>query len=387
MIRIGEFSKLAKTTVKTLRFYEEEGLLIPARVDEWTGYRYYTTQQLYSLSRIVSLRQAGVPITAIKRLLAGEEALPILEERLCQLEREKREAERRLAGLNTIIKELKEKRTMDYQATVKTLDSCTVFYKRGKIKDFSELTRFILQAGEQCRQANPSIKCLEPDYCFVRYLDKDFKPADMEIEYAQAIVKTGKERETADVRFRDLESVTAVCVYHKGAYSELGSAYAYGVNWAKENGWQLAGAPRERYIDGVWNRDDESQWLTEIQFPVVKHDDEVRDRWGDTAEYAQSKRREDTRSAGEELDSVRAAEKIFDEFAAIRHLPADGTEAQELVKKWQEHITRYHYECSRPVLACLAEMYEADERFKTNLDSHGEGTAHFMAQAIKAYCK
>lgn len=57
MYRIGMFSKLGLTTIKTLRYYDDEGLLVPAHVDEDNGYRYYNSSQLFDLNRIVSLRQ------------------------------------------------------------------------------------------------------------------------------------------------------------------------------------------------------------------------------------------------------------------------------------------------------------------------------------------
>ena len=67
MLKIGEFSKLSMLTVKALRFYEKEGLLSPARVDEWTGYRMYDTVQLRTAARIKALRQLGVPMTRSER--------------------------------------------------------------------------------------------------------------------------------------------------------------------------------------------------------------------------------------------------------------------------------------------------------------------------------
>ena len=60
MLKIGEFSKLSQITVKAIRFYEKEGLLIPASVDEWTGYRFYNTEQLETAARIKSYRQLGL---------------------------------------------------------------------------------------------------------------------------------------------------------------------------------------------------------------------------------------------------------------------------------------------------------------------------------------
>lgn len=71
MYRIGEFSILSKTTIKTLRYYEKEKLLIPSYVDNNNGYRFYETAQLLELSKIISLRQIGMTIDNIKEILKG----------------------------------------------------------------------------------------------------------------------------------------------------------------------------------------------------------------------------------------------------------------------------------------------------------------------------
>ena len=81
MYRIGEFSRLSKVTVKALRYYDEMGLLKPARVDGLTGYRLYTTAQLVPLQRIVALRQAGLSIEEITGVLAGQDAAEVLRVR------------------------------------------------------------------------------------------------------------------------------------------------------------------------------------------------------------------------------------------------------------------------------------------------------------------
>ena len=59
MYKIGDFSKMSKTTIKTLRYYEKEGLLRPIFIDPNTSYRYYESSQLVDVSRIISLRQIG----------------------------------------------------------------------------------------------------------------------------------------------------------------------------------------------------------------------------------------------------------------------------------------------------------------------------------------
>lgn len=89
----------------------------------------------------------------------------------------------------------------------------------------------------------------------------------MQIEFAQAVTEKGIE--TENIKFKTIAPIEAVCVYHKGNYNGLPEAYAFALNRAKENGYTISEAPREQYIDGIWNKDDEEDWLTEIQIPVT----------------------------------------------------------------------------------------------------------------------
>ena len=64
----------------------------------------------------------------------------------------------------------------------------------------------------------------------------------------------------------------------------------------------------------------------------------------------------------------------------------ESTKAQNLVKMLQNHITQNYYLCTNEILAGLGQMYVADERFKKNIDKHGDGTAVFIRDAIDVYC-
>ena len=81
MYKIGDFSIMSKTTIKTLRYYEKEGLLIPAHIDKYSGYRFYETSQLVDLAKIIALRQVGISIDNIKLYLSGNDIKDILDNR------------------------------------------------------------------------------------------------------------------------------------------------------------------------------------------------------------------------------------------------------------------------------------------------------------------
>ena len=81
------------------------------------------------------------------------------------------------------------------------------------------------------------------------------------------------------------------------------------------------------------------------------------------------------------------ANDIFAAFAAIMDKSPASPEAQALVERWLAHITRYYYPCTKEILACLGQMYTADERFTATLDRFGDGNARFISEAIALYCE
>ena len=112
---------------------------------------------------------------------------------------------------------------------------------------------------------------------------------------------------------------------------------------------------------------------------------EVQARWGDTAAYAQYTEKV---AGKDESTLLSGMELILAEFSACKgqgNVPSSPA-AQELVEKLQNYISSNFYTCTKEILAGLGQMYTADERFKTNIDKHGEGTASFISSAIAHYC-
>ena len=77
-------------------------------------------------------------------------------------------------------------------------------------------------------------------------------------------------KNTETLKFYEIEETTATCIFHKGSYADFSKSYAVLLRYIEENDYEIAGNIRESYIDGIWNKDDESEWLSEIQIPVRK---------------------------------------------------------------------------------------------------------------------
>lgn len=268
MYRIGEFSKIVKITVKTLRFYDEIGLLKPSFTDKFTNYRYYTTEQLYPLQQILAFKQAGFSIEEIKYVLSGKNIEKLLNEKETVLKQEHAYAEEKLLRLTSIKKNYLEKRTMDYQAIIKQLPEYIVYYKQFVAKNYTDYGSIIPKIGMAISKANPDLKCVKPSFCYVEGLDGEYKEENVRAEYVEAVEKVGIEVD--GIKFKKLPKTIVAAVMLKGSYENISSVYAYLVSWIEINGYEIAGNGREQYIDGCWNKDTPDEYLTEIQIPIEK---------------------------------------------------------------------------------------------------------------------
>ena len=268
MFRIGEFSKMSKTTIKALRYYNEVGLLKPEVTDRFTSYRFYTTNQLIILHQIQAFRQIGLSIDEIKLILSGYDASEILMKRKAELKTELAEGTSQLLRVEFILQENGENHIMNYTATIKDLPGYTVYSKKMTIPNYDTYFEVIPALGEVIEKQYPDLKCTVPEYCFVVYLDGEYREKDINIEFCEAVTK--RWLDFSDIVFKDIDPVTVASVLHKGSYKELSKAYTYIYRWIEENGYTSTSNPRESYIDGIWNRDDEAEWLTELQVPITK---------------------------------------------------------------------------------------------------------------------
>lgn len=126
---------------------------------------------------------------------------------------------------------------------------------------------------------------------------------------------------------------------------------------------------------------------TEFEAARKQYEEEAKEKWGKTAAYQEYEEKAKGYSKDKQNEIISGMQDIVKEFALCMQegVRQESAQAQGLVKKLQDYITAHYYTCTDEILAGLGKMYAADERFKKNMDSHAEGTAEYISEAIGMY--
>lgn len=128
---------------------------------------------------------------------------------------------------------------------------------------------------------------------------------------------------------------------------------------------------------------------TEFETTRKQYEAEAKEKWGKTGAYAEYEEKAKNYSKKKQNELLKGMEDILEEFAVCKQEgnQPNSANAQLLVKKLQDYITENYYTCTNEIMSGLGKMYVADERFKKNINKHGEGMAEYISSAIEIYCK
>jgi DNA-binding transcriptional MerR regulator len=267
MFSIGEFSKVAGLSVKTLRFYHEKKLLIPAHIDEGTCYRYYDENNVETARIIVVLRQMDFSLEEITTVLADhDDESDILEflERQKQALRDRMQRDRGIVStIDEIIRNESEARQIMKQSVFeveeKTLDPVLVAGVRMKCR-YSEMGREFSQISRSLgRHIAGKAMCL--------YFDGEYREDDADLEPCMPV---RKHVERKGLSVHELPGGRCVSLIHKGPWTQLGRSYERVLKYVKDRGYEMTLPTREVYLKGpgMIFRGNPHKYLTKIQILI-----------------------------------------------------------------------------------------------------------------------
>ncbi|MBN2387888.1 MAG: MerR family transcriptional regulator [Anaerolineales bacterium] len=270
MIRIGDFSKLSRVSIKTLRYYDEVNLLKPVEVDRFTGYRYYEFDQLPRLHRILAFKDLGFSLEEIGRLLeedlSVEQMRGMLKLRQAEIRQQVQQEAERLERVELWLRRIEQEDFMSkYDVVIKKAAAIQVASVRGVVPTppeqgglWNELEDYL--ARQRVHPVGP---------CFTLYHNEDEPEHDWDLEVCEPIADAMAA--SRKVKVYSLPAVeTLACTVHAGPFVTVGEAYDAIGKWIDENGYQVTGPCREIYLQPPTpegNQNDPGT-VTEIQFPV-----------------------------------------------------------------------------------------------------------------------
>lgn len=276
MLKIGDFSKVAQVSVKTLRYYDELGLLRPAWVDRYTGYRYYTVQQLPRLNRILALRELGFSLVQIERLLrddlAAGELRRLMQLRHAELAEQVAAEQARLERVAARLRQIEQEgRLPRYEVLVKRVEPRLVASIRDTISGYADVGALFAEIASHLQGREPEPP---PDMPYLAlYYDAEYRDQGVDVEAAVPVSRGV--RGGGRVTIRELPALeTAASVVHTGAYAGLSAAYRALLAWSQTHGYRLNGPTREVYLQGgamlSTGHVDPNTFVTELQSPVER---------------------------------------------------------------------------------------------------------------------
>lgn len=360
MLKIGDFSKLAQVSVKTLRHYGELGLLKPVWIDRFTGYRYYTLEQLPRLNRILALKDLGFSLSQIQQLLRDDltaaELRGMMRLRSAELERRIESEQSRLMRVEARLQQIEQEGGMpDYEVVLKTVPSQCVIGIQQVVADRRHVEHLFDELGAHLRSRHVGEGSIGPTLAI--YFDGEHRSRTLDVEAAVPLANPIPG--TARMIVHELPGAETIAyVVHLGSYRHLSRAYATLMVWMERNGYRISGPSREVYLQGPHLAPSRSQgfdpasFITEVQFPIEKKP---------VSAYVVERK---------EKGKMEPETVTKQAFTVVGMLYRGKNENSEIAQMWSEFVPR---------IGEIQGIADAQESYGVCSDLDGEGVFEYVA--------
>lgn len=275
MFRIGEFSKLAMVSVRMLRHYDEIGLLTPDTVDPYTGYRYYSASQLAVIGRIQLLKEMGISLSQITKMLElldqPQKLESFLQMRHLELQQQQQQLSCQLSLVQSAIERLRKEQTMkQFHVEKKTFPQMKVACLRKVLPTYADEHQLWTQMNHAFQLLGPGKKMFENKCAMAVFFDEGFREQDVDVEIRVQLSDDFiiDQPPVNEVCFGILPPVTAATVMLNGSYDQIGHVYEEIAQWVEEHHFQMQGPMFNIYHVSPAMDPNPDNWVTEVCVPL-----------------------------------------------------------------------------------------------------------------------
>ncbi|MGQ0603569.1 MAG: MerR family transcriptional regulator [Anaerolineales bacterium] len=286
MFKIGEFSRLGQVSIRMLRHYDQLGLLKPSQTDKFTSYRYYTIDQLSRLHRIIALKELGIPLEEIARLLgksgqlSTEQLRGMLTLRQVEIAQELRTKQTQLVEVEARLQQIEhEGQPSPYEVVIKSVPAQPVASTRQTVPHISEMGYYCEMMFRELYGvlARNNVTPLQPEIT-IYHLD-EYRETDLDVEATLGVQsKLLRQPPTDDgLTFRELppSDLTAALIY-EGPFRDMTPAVLALLKHVGTHRHIPAGPLRELHLSGPAHDaqgNDHPSPVVELQIPIRKIDE------------------------------------------------------------------------------------------------------------------
>jgi predicted transcriptional regulator YdeE len=272
MLKVGDFSKLANVTVKTLRHYDQLGLLKPVWIDRYSGYRYYRLEQLPRLNRILALKDMGFSLAQIRGMLSQDLSPAALrslfDQKQQELARRLQDEQERLQRVAERLQQIeREGRLPDVEVTLKAVPPQPVAAKRFAVSSLDELERRFSQVRAEVQGWVAARGLRGRSQWLILYHQNERRLERLDVEVAQVLEEPRSLPEPASpaVKVYTLpEARRMACVLLPENRAALRSAYAALYPWTEQNRYHIGQPIRQVLLQDPAG----AAVFSEVQAPV-----------------------------------------------------------------------------------------------------------------------
>jgi DNA-binding transcriptional MerR regulator len=260
-LSIGEFATVTHLTVRTLRRYHEAGLLVPATVDPFTGYRYYDADQIPTAQVIHQLRQLDVPLAEVESILATDDPHQRAEVIAGHLRRLETELNRTQAAVVSLRRLLRPDPS-DVHVELQSVPARTVAAISDQVR-LDDSLNWYDSAMAELDAAYPRPDRMGPPGG--HYANELFTDGAGSMTVFRPVRDP---RPSGRIEVIELPAAELAVAVHSGPHDDLAVTYGRLGSWVVTHALAVDGPVQEIYQVGPRDSDDPADWRTEIGWPV-----------------------------------------------------------------------------------------------------------------------
>jgi DNA-binding transcriptional MerR regulator len=282
VLRVGEFSRLSQVTVKALHYYDEMGLLKPASIDRFTGYRYYTVEQLPRIHRIIAFKELGLSLEQIAVLLDGtlssEQMRDVLHRKRSEIQQRIDEEQSRLAQVDFRLRMIEmEDKMPDLDVIVKAVPPIRALtihmsmgYENLNLKVFGREVEDAMAQG-RFKLAGPAMQLYDTQEFLADFEDFEFAfPVDQSQTDDVPLETYGT------LKLKNIPGLPMMATYIHHSTNDEGYDMPHVSEvmpvlrrWIVDNGYRLCGTHRAVRHYGPFEHAEYRDWITEYQHEIA----------------------------------------------------------------------------------------------------------------------